>query len=113
MTWFRSPRWGLWCGVWAIVVIAASAVISVLFWGQLGADESLSSTIRYIVLAAAGAIALPLAFWRSITADSQSNTALKQSATALSLADAALRQADTAHRGLVNERYQKGAEMLG
>ena len=76
MTWFRSPRWGLWCGVWAIVVIVASAVISVAFWGQLSADESLSSTIRYIVLAAAGAIALPLAFWRSATADRQSKTAL-------------------------------------
>ena len=44
------------------------------------------------VLIAAAVIALPLAVWRSIVA---------------------AHQADTAQHGLLNERYQKGAKMLG
>ena len=44
-------------------------------------------------------IALPLAVWRSMVAARQ--------------ADTAQRQSETAQRGLLNERYQKGAEMLG
>ena len=106
MTWFRSPRWGLWCGVWAIAVIVATPFISVACWDQLSAGESLSSTIRNIGLVAAALIGLPLAFWRSRTADQQSNTALEQSTTAI-------RQVGIAFQGLLNERYQKGAEMLG
>ena len=120
MKWFRSRGWGFWCGAWAIGVTVAGAGTFIAFWVQPNTGESLSSTIRNIGLTSAAAIALPLAFWRSTTADSQSDTALKQSATALSLADAALRQADAALRqadttsqGLLNERYQKGAEMLG
>ena len=106
MTWLRSPRWGLLCGVWAIVVIVATPVISVACWDQLSAGESLSSTIRNIGLVAAALIGLPLAFWRSTTADRQSNTALEQSTTAIT-------QVGIASQGLLNERYQKGAEMLG
>ncbi len=48
---------------------------------------------------AAAPIALLLAVWRSIVGEKQ--------------ARANQRQADTAQRSLVNERYQKGAEMLG
>ena len=40
----------------------------------------------------AAGVGLPLAIWRTKTAD---------------------RQADTAQQSLLNERYQKGAEMLG
>ena len=44
-------------------------------------------------------IGLPLAIWRSTVAERQSATSQLQS--------------ETAQRGLLNERYQKGAEMLG
>ena len=54
--------------------------------------ESWSAIIRNFGLVIAAGIALPLAIWRSIVA---------------------ARQATTAQRGLLNERYQKGAEMLG
>ena len=47
----------------------------------------------------AATIGLPLAIWRSMVAERQATTAQ--------------RQAETAQRGLLNERYQKGAEMLG
>ena len=60
--------------------------------GNVVAKESGSTTVRNIGFVAAGLIALPFAFWRSWVAH---------------------RQADTAQQGLLNERYQQGAEMLG
>ena len=54
--------------------------------------ESWSAIIRNFGLVIAAGIALPLAIWRSIVA---------------------ARQATTAQLGLLNERYQKGSEMLG
>ena len=61
-------------------------------WDWLSDGESGSTTIRNLGLVLAGLIALPLAIWRSIVAQ---------------------RQAETAQHSLLNERYQKGAEMLG
>ena len=63
-----------------------------MFWDWLSGGGSGSETIRNIGLVVAGLIALPLAIWRAIVAG---------------------RQANTAQQGLLNERYQKGAEMLG
>ncbi len=68
-------------------------------WSWISQGESNSGTIRNIGLVLAGLVALPLALWRSFVAQSQ--------------ASAAQRQAFTAQEGLANDRYQKGAEMLG
>ena len=70
----------------------AMVVLSIVFWEWLSGGESGSTTIRNIALVAAGLIALPLAIWRGVVAN---------------------RQANTAQQGLLNERYQKGADMLG
>ena len=78
-------------GVFLCIVIAA-VVLLIVFWEWLGAGESGSSTIRNVGLVVAGLIALLLALWRSDVAD---------------------RQAKTAQASLLNERYQRGAEMLG
>ena len=78
----------------------------VAFYSWLNASESPSTTIRNVGFVIAGLIALPLTIWRSLVADRQASAARDQ-------ADSALRQADTAQRGLLNERYQRGAEMLG
>ena len=72
--------------------IAVLIALSWIFWGWLSGGESGSTTIRNIALVVAGPIALALAIWRSLVADSQSKTA---------------------QQVLLNERYQKGAEMLG
>ena len=87
-----------WIIAWVLLVVIATSVISFLFWDDLKTEDH-SSTIRNIVLAAAAIIALPLAIWRSIVAERQ--------------ADAAQNQFKIAERDLLNERYQKGAEMLG
>ena len=60
--------------------------------------ESGSATIRNLGLTVLAMIALPLAIWRSIVAHRQ--------------ADAAHRQADIAQQSLLNQQYQRGAEML-
>ena len=73
------------------------------FWGWLGIAwgwlretpngyESASTTIRNLGLLVAAPFALWFAYWRARVAD---------------------RQSKTAQRSLLNEQYQKGAEMLG
>ena len=82
-----------------LIVLVAVLALSFLFWDWLRGDESGSTTIRNLGLVLAAIVALPLAIWRSKVAERQ--------------ADTAQRQSETAQRGLLNERYQKGAEMLG
>ena len=65
----------------------------------MGTQESNATTIRNLGFVIGGAIALVFAIWRGIVAQNQSK--------------ASQRQAETAQRGLLNERYQTGAEMLG
>ena len=85
-----------WHGFWPSVALVAPAVglfLSWLYWEELRGDiESLSTTIRNVGLVIGGLTAIPLAVWRSFVAE---------------------RQADTAQQSLLNERYQRGAEMLG
>ena len=88
---FRNCRHGIFSGVFC-GGIASVIVLSVVFWEWLNDGESGSTTIRNVALVVAGAIALAIALWRSRVAD---------------------RQANTAQQSLLNERYQKGAEMLG
>ena len=81
------------------------------FWVWLGTQsggalETNSTTLRNVGFIVAGLLALVFAYWRSIVADRQEKAAQLQAQTTLS-------QAETAQRGLLNERYQKGAEMLG
>ncbi len=81
---------GFWVTIWTIVVLAAGVVVFIYFWDRL--SETDSTKIRNIGLLIAGVIALPLAIWRSWIGE---------------------RQVSTAQQNLLNERYQKGAEMLG
>ena len=86
----KLPSWLRWiCG--GLVVIGL-ALIVVFYWEWLSCGESGSTTLRNLGLMVAGVIALWFAYRRSCVAD---------------------RQAETSQRGLLNERYQKGAEMLG
>ena len=81
---------------WLLIVVGAGVILSiaivVALWGWLSGGDSASTTLRNIALVALGAVGLPLALWRSFVAE---------------------RQATTAQKGLLNERYQRGADMLG
>ena len=75
------------------LVLAIAMLLSWLYWEDLrDTTESLSATIRNLGLVIGGVIAIVLAVWRSTVAE---------------------RQAATAQQDLLNERYQKGADMLG
>ena len=115
----KMPRWGLrclrflrsvvrrllrpirsvvgWDGFWwvagMVAVLAVGVFLSWRFWDELRGDQdSLSTTIRNLGLVIGGVIAILLAIWRSTVSQ---------------------RQADTAQQSLLNERYERRAEMLG
>ena len=63
-------------------------------------------TIRNVGLVIGGVLAFVFAWWRALVAERQTDAAKRQVETAQN-------QADIALRALSNERYQRGAEMLG
>ena len=89
----RKWDWSLWFLLMA-AVLAIGIFLSLVGWGFLHGEVKApaSPTIRNLGLLIGGAIAAVLAFWRSKVAEDQANTA---------------------QLSLLNERYQKGAEMLG
>lgn len=88
--WFSGmPRWR------QVALAMVTTLSIVLFWIFLragGGKETYGDTLRNLILILAGPVGLGLALWRSITADTQ---------------------ARLMQRGLKDERYQKGADMLG
>ena len=75
-----------------VLFLVAAAALALLYWDQLSDLESESATIRNFAIVLFAVVGLGLAIWRGAVLD---------------------RQADTAQQSLLNERYQKGAEMLG
>ena len=97
----------------AAVSLIALIVVTAVFWDWVSSGESGSTTIRNIGLVIGGVIALWLAFWRSKIADRQAAAAQRQADIAQKQFEIAQKQFEIAERGLLNERYQRGAEMLG
>ena len=90
--WMRSAdSRGLWIAT-ALTVAAVEIALAALFWDWLMGDDSGSETVRNVGLMIAASLAFVLAIWRAVVAD---------------------RQSTTAQQGLLNERYQRGVEMLG
>ena len=92
-------KWLKWCG-FALIGIgggAAAAWVS-CFWGQWRGHDSQGSAIRNLVLTTASIVALWLAVWRSIVASRQLDTQQHQ--------------LQHQQRSLVNDRYQRAADML-
>lgn len=89
----KKGDWAFWVLLVAIVAAVGPALV-IDHWHVLHDEErdSVSTTIRNYGLLIGGAIAAILAVWRSRVAEDQ---------------------AGTAQQSLLNERYQKGAEMLG
>lgn len=87
---------GLYVVALIAVLLAGSGYFVCHFWEWLrmgaGGNESGTATVRNLGLLIAAIIALPLAIWRGFVAH---------------------RQVETAQQSLLNERYQKGAEMMG
>ena len=97
-----------------VAVLAVGSVLSWVFWGDLhDGQESLSSTVRNLGLVIGAVVAALLAVWRSRVAERQADAAHRQVESAHSQVEAAHRQVEAAQQDLLNERYQKGTEMLG
>ena len=92
-----------WFAFSAALLLLAGILLSVGFWGWLHPTApttvSNSETLRNVGLLIGGVLAFVFALWRGWVAERQ--------------ASAAQRQADTAQQSLLNERYERGAEMLG
>lgn len=93
---FKSISGGVWISFSIVAVLVVAVCFSVNHWEWL---RSNANTIRVIALVVGGVIAIMLALWRSMIAERQARATQSQS--------------DTAQLSLLNERYQKGAEMLG
>ena len=96
---FRLPQSGEFWITLSAAVLAVEVLLVFVLWGWLANDESGSATIRNIGLVIAGSLAVPLAIWRAVVADKEASSAQHQTAIA--------------QQGLLNERYQKAAQMLG
>ena len=73
-------------------LLIVSGVLAHYYWDCLSVGETFGSTLRNVAVIIAGVVALPLAITRILVVGGQ---------------------ADTADRSLANDRYQRGAEMLG
>ena len=94
----RNSR--LWWITAVAITLVAGAGLSWRSWEILqSSEDSFLTTISNLSFVLGGIIAIELALWRSFVGERQ--TAVTQ------------QQAETAQRGLLNERFQKGAEMLG
>ena len=94
----------------AAMLLLVGIGLTICFWGWLHPEApttvSNSETLRNVGFLIGGALAFVFAAWRGWVAERQADAAQRQ-------AETALRQAETADLGLLNDRYQKAAEMLG
>ena len=91
-------RFKWWIMAWAVFLVVATICTWVHWPTWLTAEESGSTTIRNLGLVILAAVGLPLAIWRSVIAKRQ--------------AHAAQRQSEIAGQNMLNDRFQKGVEML-
>ena len=100
----------LWFGILAVLFLAAGIVVSMRWWDWLHPNGSTtmsnSETLRNVGLLIGGGLAFIFAGWRAWVAERQANATQTQ-------AQMAQNQAGTAQKSFLNERYQRGAEMLG
>ncbi len=97
------PESGYFWLVLAALVLFVSVGLAFGFWDWLHPEGSTtvsnSDTLRNVGLLVGGALAFVFAGWRAWVAEQDKATAQ--------------RQADIAQQSLLNERYERGAEMLG
>ena len=91
-----------WFGVAALLVLASGIFFTAWYWDWLHKSHpatTASTTLRNMGLLTGGGLAVVFAVWRGWVAERQSRTSQLQT--------------NIAERNLLNERYQRGAEMLG
>jgi len=104
-----------WVNVAGVLVLVSGTLMVYWHWEWIvsSAGESGSTVIRNLGIVYGGLIAIWVAIWRGFVADRHAEASKQQAQASLDQAKAAQDQAKTSQRGLLNERYQRGAEMLG
>lgn len=104
-----------WVNVAGVLVLVSGTLMVYWHWEWVvsSAGESGSAVIRNLGIVYGGLIAIWVAIWRGFVADRHAEASKLQAQASLDQAKAAQDQAETSQRGLLNERYQRGAEMLG
>ena len=110
----------------AVAATAAGLWLARCFWWWLHpgpdntSDVSNSDTLRNVGLLIGGAIAFLFGIWRAWIAERQVSASQEQADAARAQVEVvqaqvetAQRQAETAQQSLLNERFQRSAEMLG
>ena len=106
-----------------IAISVAGLWLARCFWWWLHPQDTTASsnsdTLRNVGLLIGGAIAVLFGIWRAWVAGRQADGSQAQAAAAKAQVDAvqvqveaAQRQAEIAQQSLLNQRYQRGAEML-
>ena len=113
-----------WFATFAVLLLVGGVWTSTRFWVWLHPEAttevSNSETLRNVGLLIGGLLAFVFAGWRAWVAERQANStqrqadaAQRQAETAFVQAETAFVQAETTQQILLNDRYQRGAEMLG
>ena len=106
-----------WFGTFAVLLLVGGVWTSTRFWFWLHPETptevSNSETLRNVGLLIGGLLAFVFAGWRAGVAERQANATQRQADTAQRQAETAFVQAETTQQILLNDRYQRGAEMLG
>ena len=75
--------------------------------------ESNADTLRNVGLLIGGVLALVFGIWRARVAERQANAAQEQAEASQAQVEAAQLQVEIARQTLLNDRYQRAAELLG
>ena len=106
-----------WFSLSAVVLLLVGLWLIWWRWDWLHPEASTtvsnSETLRNVGLLLGGALAFVFAGWRAWVAERQASAAQAQAATAQAQFATAQAQVSIAQQSLLNERYQRGAEMLG
>ena len=107
--------------IWFIFAVVLVTVIAFWVtwdrWDWLRSDgqevETNAETIRTVAIIAGGMIALVFGIWRAWETKRQSDAAHTQAEASHQQVVAAQKQVDAVRQGMLNDRFHKGAEMLG
>ena len=106
-----------WFSLSAVVVLLVGLRLIWWQWDWLHPEASTtvsnSETLRNVGLLLGGALAFVFAGWRAWVAERQASAAQAQAATAQAQFATVQAQANIAQQSFLNERYQRGVEMLG
>ncbi len=108
-------RWsGRTAGILVTLIVAVTALLTWTFWTELTDNMGqLSTTLRNIGLLCGGAIAIVLTMWRSSVSERQTKISQQQTEISQQQIEISQQQVSVSEQSLLNQRYERGAEMLG